>query len=131
MVVVKTKSIYKPKEQKDGKRILISRLHPRGVKKSQYDAWLKELSPSLELIHDYKSEKITWKRFFSKYKKELLENPESIESLKILRKKNKISNITLLCFEPDGVPCHRHLLREIIEKPKLLKESFIPKFVDN
>ena len=48
MDVLKTKSIYKPKEQGDGKRILVSRLHPRGIKKSQYDTWLKELSPSME-----------------------------------------------------------------------------------
>ncbi len=129
--MLKTKSIYKPKEKEDGKRILISRLHPRGVKKSQYAAWLKELSPSLDLIHEYKNDKITWKKFFSKYKKELEKNPETIEALKSLRKKSKTVHITLLCFEPDGDPCHRHILREILKTPKLLKENFIPKFVDN
>ena len=131
MDVLKTKSIYKPKEQGDGKRILVSRLHPRGIKKSQYDTWLKELSPSLELIHEYKSEKITWKKFFSKYQKELQENLESMKTLKMLRKNSKTNHITLLCFEPDGTPCHRHVLREIIVKPRLLREKFIPKFVDN
>jgi uncharacterized protein YeaO (DUF488 family) len=129
--MLKTKSIYKPKEQEDGKRILISRLHPRGVKKSQYGAWLKELSPSIDLIHEYKNDKITWKKFFSKYKKELEKNPEAIETLKSIRKKSKTDHITLLCFEPDGAPCHRHILREILKSPKLLKENFIPKFVDN
>ena len=129
--MLKTKSIYKSKERGDGKRILVSRLHPRGVKKSQYDAWLMELSPSIELIHEYKNDKITWKKFFSKYKKELQENSKSRKALKILRKKSKTDHITLLCFEPDGIPCHRHILREILKKPKLLEESFIPKFVDN
>jgi len=129
--VLKTKSIYKPKERGNGKRILVSRLHPRGVRKSQYDLWLKELSPSLDLIHEYKNEKITWKKFFSKYKKELQENLMAVEIMQELYKKSKASNITLLCFEPDGVPCHRHLLREIIKKPKLLNENFTPKFVDN
>ena len=129
--MLKTKSIYKPKERGDGKRILISRLHPRGVKKSQYDSWLKELSPSRELINQYKTDKISWKKFFSKYKKEIQENSESTESLKMLRKKSKTNNITLLCFEPSGIPCHRHVLREIIEKPKLLIKNFISKFTDN
>ena len=129
--MLKTKSIYKPKERGDGKRILISRLHPRGVKKSQYDIWLKELSPSLELIHEYKNDKITWKKFFSNYKKELEKNSEAMETLQVLRKKSKTNNITLLCFEPDGTPCHRHVLRDIILKSKLLKENFIPKFTDN
>ena len=129
--MLKTKSIYKPKERGNGKRILVSRLHPRGVKKSQYDVWLKELSPSLDLIHEYKNDKITWKTFFSRYKKELQENLMAIEIMQELYKKSKASNVTLLCFEPDGVPCHRHLLREIIKKPKLLNENFTPKFVDN
>jgi len=109
----------------------VSRLHPRGVKKSQYDVWLKELSPSLDLIHEYKNDKITWKIFFSRYKKELRENLMAIEIIQELYKKSKANNVTLLCFEPDGVPCHRHLLREIIKKPKLLNENFTPKFVDN
>ncbi len=129
--MLKTKSIYKPKERGNGKRILVSRLHPRGVKKSQYDVWLKELSPSLDLIHEYKNDKITCKTFFSRYKKELQENLMAIEIMQELYKKSKASNVTLLCFEPDGVPCHRHLLREIIKKPKLLNENFTPKFVDN
>ncbi len=129
--MLKTKSIYKPKERGDGKRILVARLHPRGVKKSQYDAWLKEVSLSIDLIHEYENDKITWKKFFSKYKKELQENPEALETLKVLRKKSKTANITLLCFEPDGTPCHRHMLRGIFLKPKLLKENFVPTFTDN
>lgn len=128
--MLKTKSIYKSKEKGDGKRILVSRLHPRGVKKSQYDIWLKELSPSIDLIHEYKTDEISWKKFFSKYKKELEKNPEAMETLRVLRKKSKTDHITLLCFEPDGIPCHRHVLREILKKPKLLKEKFIPKFID-
>ena len=129
--MLKTKSIYQPIEKEDGRRILVSRLHPRGVKKSQYDVWLKELSPSMELVREYKNDKITWKKFFSKYKIELRENSESMETLKHLRKQSKTSNITLLCFEQDGIPCHRHVLRDILRRPKLLKEKFIPKFVDN
>ena len=128
--MIKTKSIYKPKERGDGKRILVSRLHPRGVKKSQYDTWLKELSPSLTLIHDYKNENISWKKFLSKFKKEL-QNDQSIQILKILCKQSTTKNITLLCFESNGDPCHRHMLREIIKKPKLMNESFIPEFTDS
>ena len=127
---MKTKSIYTPKGRKDGKRILVSRLHPRGVKKSQYDAWLKELSPSMELIREYKNDKITWKKFLSNYKSEMSKNPQSLELIKQLRKQSKIDDITLLCFEADGEPCHRHLLREIINKPDFFTKSFIPKFID-
>lgn len=53
-----------------------------------------------------------------------------METLSVLRKKSKTDHITLLCFESDGVPCHRHVLRDILKRPKLLKEKFIPKFID-
>ena len=35
--MIKTKSLYKSKESEDGTRILISRLYPRGIKKSSVD----------------------------------------------------------------------------------------------
>jgi uncharacterized protein YeaO (DUF488 family) len=129
--MIKTKSVYQPSQKEDGKRILVSRLHPRGVKKTKYDAWIKELSPSIDLIYEYKKDKITWRKFFLKYKKELENNPESITILKSIRKESKTRNVTLLCFEPEGSPCHRHVLREIIKKQKLLKENFVPNFFDN
>ena len=128
--MLKTKSIYKHKEKTDGQRILISRLHPRGIKKSQYDVWIKELAPSMTLVREYKNNEITWKKFFSKYKKELQESPESLNFLKTFRKQSKTDDITLLCFEPEGIPCHRHVLREIIVKPRFLMEDSIPKFTD-
>ena len=128
--MIKTKSIYRHKERKDGKRILISRLHPRGVKKSQYDQWLKELSPSMELIHEYKNDNISWKIFLSRYKSQISKNSQSLELIKQLRKQGKIEDITLLCFETEGEPCHRHLLREIINKPSLFTKSFTPEFSD-
>ncbi len=128
--MIKTKSIYRSKERKDGKRILISRLHPRGIKKSHYDEWLKELSPSIELVHEYKNGKITWKKFLSNYKSEISKNLQSLELIKQLQKQGKVDDVTLLCLEPDAEPCHRHLLREIINKPSLFTKSFIPKFID-
>ncbi|MGD8431432.1 MAG: DUF488 family protein, partial [Nitrosopumilaceae archaeon] len=92
--MIKTKSVYQPSQKEDGKRILVSRLHPRGVKKTKYDAWIKELSPSIDLIYEYKKDKITWRKFFLKYKKELENNPESITILKSIRKESKTRNVT-------------------------------------
>ncbi len=100
--MIKTKSIYKPKDLFDGERILISRLQPRGIKKTQYYKWLKELSPSIELIHDYKSTKITWRKFLSLYKYEIQQTRQSLESIRHITKKSKNVDVTLLCFGPDG-----------------------------
>ena len=67
----------------------------------------------------------------SKIEEELEKNPDAMKTLNVIRRESKTEHVTLLCFEPDGTPCHRHVLREILKKQKLLKESFIPKFVDN
>ena len=55
---VKLKRAYEAATAADGRRILIDRLWPRGVKKADaaIDLWLKDLSPSTEL------EKMVWPR---------------------------------------------------------------------
>ena len=46
--MLKIKRAYEPVEASDGKRILVDRLWPRGISKSQahIDEWLKDLAPS-------------------------------------------------------------------------------------
>lgn len=48
---LKIKRIYLPAEEDDGYRILIDRLWPRGVSKTNagIDEWAKEVTPSTEL----------------------------------------------------------------------------------
>jgi uncharacterized protein YeaO (DUF488 family) len=58
--MIKTKSIYDPKEENDGIRILITRYWPRGIKKGHFDKWYKELSPSRDLLKRYKDKKMTF-----------------------------------------------------------------------
>jgi hypothetical protein len=40
-MAVKTKSIFKPAEENDGIRILITRYYPRGIKTGHFDYWIK------------------------------------------------------------------------------------------
>lgn len=49
--MVKIKRVYDPASPGDGKRILVDRLWPRGVKKEDaaIDEWLKDVAPSGEL----------------------------------------------------------------------------------
>ncbi|MGI9567039.1 MAG: DUF488 domain-containing protein [Nitrosopumilus sp.] len=129
--MLKTKSIYKPKEYGDGTRILICRLCPRGTKKEKIDQWYKDLAPSKELIKKYKGNEITVRKFLSSYKSEISRNPSSLELIKKIRKYSKRENVTLLCFEPDGEPCHRHVLREIMKNEKFFHSSAMPEFTDS
>lgn len=53
-MVIKTKSIYEPSEENDdGTRVLITRFCPRGIKKNKFDCWIRELSPSGDLLNNY------------------------------------------------------------------------------
>ena len=129
--MIRTKSIYKTKDPQDGFRVLITRFYPRGVKKTHFDIWMRDLAPSQQLLKEYKTNKKTWKQFTTSYKSEIQQNKESIKVIKSLKTKIKSNNITLLCYEKDGEPCHRHLLKEIIQKPQYLRANFAPDLVDN
>ena len=129
--MIKTKSIYEPKKTQDGLRVLITRFYPRGIKKTNFDMWKKELAPSQQLLKELKSNKKTWSQFIVSFKSELEENKESLQSIKKLRREMKTNNVTLLCFEKDGNPCHRHLLKKIIQNQKYLNMNFQTNFTDN
>ena len=48
---LKIKRAYEKPEKKDGKRILVDRLWPRGLtkEKASIDLWLKDIAPTTEL----------------------------------------------------------------------------------
>jgi len=119
-VAINTKSIYQPADPEDGKRVLVTRYYPRGVKKDRFDIWLRELSPSAKLLKSYRESKIDWSLFSAAYVNELKSNTESIESIQTLRSLAGHSSITLLCYEKEGMHCHRHLLKDMIDNPDLL-----------
>ena len=124
--MIKTKSIYKPvEEEEDGLRVLITRWYPRGVKREKYDIWMRELAPSAELLKKYKNSEIKWTDFSKNLLSELRNNADSIEAINTLHAKGSLENITLLCHEKDGEQCHRHMIKNLIDKPKLLESSFV------
>jgi len=124
--MIKTKSIYKPIEEEDGLRVLITRWYPRGVKRAKYDIWVRELAPSAELLKRYKNSEIGWVDFTSTLLSEIRGSMDSIEAIHALQTQNNIETVTLLCHEQDGCPCHRHMVRDLIEDPGLLKSEFVP-----
>lgn len=122
-MAVKTKSIYKPTERGDGIRALITRYYPRGVKSSHFDIWIRTLSPSGPLLKKYKDGKIQWAEFEIALLSEFRENLDSIESIYILHDLSRKRNVTLLCYEKEDQPCHRHVVKELVDSPELL---FLP-----
>lgn len=84
-------------------------------------AWLRNLAPSKELLHDWKDNKITWKEYEYRYNQEM-ENEQ--EAIKILADLSCSGTITLLCIEKEDNPhCHRHLLKEFIQMANISYEA--------
>jgi uncharacterized protein YeaO (DUF488 family) len=129
-MVIKTKSVFQPAEEEDGLRILITRFYPRGVKKGHFDLWLRELSPSADLLMSYKDDRVKWEEFVAILKNELYSNMDSWETINVLNKDSKNGDITLLCYERSHAHCHRHIVRDIIEEPKRLAD-FVSEYADD
>ena len=72
-MTVALKRVYAEPSPHDGTRVLVDRLWPRGLKKSDValDAWLKDLAPSNELRKWFHAHPQQWSKFREKYLKEL------------------------------------------------------------
>jgi len=87
------KRVYEPPAKSDGMRVLVDKLWPRGVKKTdaKLDLWMKEVAPSTELRKWFGHEAEKFAEFKRRYKKEL-----SKDALAELRKLGKGRTVTLL-----------------------------------
>ncbi|MCL4388178.1 DUF488 family protein [Candidatus Marsarchaeota archaeon] len=71
------KRVYDKVDIRDGTRILIDKLWPRGVRRStsNIDLWLKDVGPSDDLRKWFAHENDKWPEFRRKYEQELKKNP--------------------------------------------------------
>ncbi len=113
--MVKTKRIYDPPASEDGKRVLIDRLWPRGIKKEEarIDEWLRDIAPSTELRKWFSHDPAKWEEFRKRYKKELSNNAELLKKLKA-EADNGI--ITLLFAARDAEHANAAVLKEVLDK---------------
>ncbi|SFN45857.1 DUF488 domain-containing protein [Nitrosospira briensis] len=90
---VKIKRVYEPSEKKDGTRILVDRLWPRGLTKAKADVglWLKEVAPSTELRKWFGHDPAKWAEFRARYRAELKENDEQLARLEEEIKKGAVT----------------------------------------
>lgn len=82
-MMIHTKRVRDPALKKDGKRFLVERLWPRGVKKEalKMDGWIKEAAPSTALRKWFNHEPAKWKEFQRRYRTELHQHPEALEPI--------------------------------------------------
>jgi uncharacterized protein YeaO (DUF488 family) len=83
---VKLKRAYETPTADDGIRVLVDRLWPRGIKKSEaaIDHWLKELAPSTDLRKWFGHDPARWVEFRRRYMAEIEEHGDELDRLRAL-----------------------------------------------
>jgi uncharacterized protein YeaO (DUF488 family) len=94
-VTVRLKRAYEPPAPKDGYRVLIDRLWPRGVSrdKARLDEWAKELAPSAELRRWFGHDPARFAEFRRRYSEELSTHEEKLREL---RRRARETTVTLV-----------------------------------
>ena len=108
------KRVYEKPTAEDGKRILVDRLWPRGLKKeaAKIDEWLKDVAPSTELREWYSHDPAKWSEFKKRYWKELEAKRDSVLKL---AKESKRSKVTFVFGSKEEKLSNANALKEYIE----------------
>jgi uncharacterized protein YeaO (DUF488 family) len=108
------KTVYDKPVPGDGKRILVMRLWPRGVRKELIDLWLRDVGTSRELIKEWKTGKLAWAEYEKRYYRDMRGDLQRklVEEIAGYAREGPI---TLLCTDKDPNRCHRSLLKKLVE----------------
>lgn len=111
--MIQIKRIYEPASREDGFRVLVDRLWPRGVSKSDasIDLWMKEIAPTSNLRTWFAHDPAKWSEFQLFYLAELERNPEPAAEL---LERSKASNLSLLYAAKDQEHNHAAVLRNYL-----------------
>jgi len=111
------KRVYDNASSRDGVRVLVDRLWPRGISKeaAKIDSWLKQIAPSDELRKWYHARPTQWPKFRERYIEELSEPEASaaLDQLHQLAKKEK--NLTLLFASRNLDHNNATVLKELLD----------------
>jgi uncharacterized protein YeaO (DUF488 family) len=89
---VRLKRAYEPPASDDGTRIVIDRLWPRGIRKTDagIDEWMKEIAPSTELRKWFSHDPERWPEFRRRYQSEIRHRDE-LDQLRALALHGRIT----------------------------------------
>jgi uncharacterized protein YeaO (DUF488 family) len=90
--------IYEETSPKDGKRVLVDRVWPRGMRKedAHLDEWLRDVAPSTELRRWYSHEPGRFAEFRRRYLAELREprRQQAVDHLRDIAGQDKVTLLT-------------------------------------
>jgi uncharacterized protein YeaO (DUF488 family) len=116
-MTVALKRVYAKPSPHDGTRVLVDRLWPRGLKKSDaaLDAWLKELAPSNELRKWFHARPQLWSKFREKYLKELTTEAASTALQQLYELQKQHRRLTLLFASKNEERNNALVLKQLID----------------
>ena len=81
---VRIKRAYLPPSSRDGARILVDRIWPRGLRKSDaaLERWIRDVAPSTALRRWYGHDPARWEMFQNRYRAELEEKAAILAELR-------------------------------------------------
>jgi uncharacterized protein YeaO (DUF488 family) len=93
--MIHLKRVYEEPSKKDGIRVLVERLWPRGLTKERaaVDLWLKDVAPSPELRKWFGHDPARWEQFQERYRRELRKQKDAVQ---LLKQKGKQGSVTLV-----------------------------------
>ena len=113
--MIRIKRAYEKASARDGTRILVDRLWPRGVSKERIKVteWMRDIGPSRELIKWFGHDPRRWEEFEKRYRKELEAKENLIEKLRALAKKN---DLTLVYSAKDEIHNQAVVIQKVLEE---------------
>ncbi len=111
---IKVKRAYEAADPKDGCRVLVDRLWPRGMTKeaAHIDVWLKDIAPSTELRKWFNHDAARWREFEERYAQEVEQHPEALAQLMAQLRRGPV---TLVYGAKDEAHNNAVALKEFIE----------------
>jgi uncharacterized protein YeaO (DUF488 family) len=90
---LKIKRVYEKPSRNDGTRVLVDRVWPRGLSKTDaaIDEWRKEIAPSTSLRKWFGHDPERWNEFKRRYFAELKEQSEALDELCQLAHKKTVT----------------------------------------
>lgn len=123
-VMIALKRIYSEPRKRDGYRILVDRVWPRGVtkKEAHIAEWRKDLAPSTSLRRWFGHKLDRWPEFRKRYRTELA-RPGTVDELKKLASMSRKRKLTLVYSAADEEHNQAVVLKEWLEELILGKSS--------
>jgi uncharacterized protein YeaO (DUF488 family) len=114
--MIRAKRVYAEPTSRDGIRILVDRIWPRGLSKQRAHiaAWRKDLAPSTALRKWFGHEPAKWIEFRRRYRRELA-RPEMRAALTQIARLSRTTVVTLVYSAADQKHNQAVVLQEVID----------------